>query len=118
MNRFDELKWNRYLKKMHSNTIAMVTGQVELREGCLKMGYLYDHANYIQPVDGFEIIIIEEFSSATGFFPLNNQRSLYNQAYLSGLDARLALIEAKYKTQVMRKCEEIITEFQYIKTIN
>lgn len=32
MNRFDELKRNRYLKKMHSNAIFVITGQIELEE--------------------------------------------------------------------------------------
>ncbi len=117
MNRFDELKRNRYIKKMHSNAIAMVTGQIKLREGCLKMEYLYDQADYIQPFDGFEIRIIEDFSSATSFFPLHNQRSLYNHDYLSTLDNRLAVLEGKYSIGIMQKCEEIISKFQYIKAI-
>ncbi|WP_343680932.1 DUF2489 domain-containing protein [Chryseobacterium arthrosphaerae] len=117
MNKFDELKRNRYIKKMHSNAIAMVTGQVPLREGCLKMEYLYDHAHYIQPFEDFEIRIIEDFSSATRFFPLNKQRNLYNQDYLSGLDDSLAVIEEKYRDTVLQKCKDIIEQFQYIRSV-
>lgn len=117
MNKFDELKRNRYIKKMHSNAIAMVTGQVALREGCLKMGYLYDQAHYIQPFEDFEIRIIEHFSSETVFFPLNKQRNLYNKEYLSRLDDRLAVIEEKYTDLVIQKCKDIIEQFQYIKEV-
>lgn len=117
MNKFEELKRNRYIKKMHSNAIAMATGQIDLREGSRKMEYLYDQANYIQPFEELEIKILEDFSSATGFFPLNKQRSLYNQEYLSELDVRLAAIEEKYRTSVIQKCEEIIEKLQYIKGI-
>lgn len=102
---------------MHSNAIAMVTGQVSLREGCLKMEYLYDHAHYIQPFEDFEIRIIEDFSSATRFFPLNKQRNLYNQDYLSGLDDSLAVLEEKYRDQVLQKCKDIIEQFQYIRSV-
>lgn len=117
MNKFEELKRNRYIKKMHSNAIAMATGQIDLREGSLKMEYLYDQANYIQPFEELNIKVLEDFSLATDFFPLNNQRSLYNQEYLSELDKRLAVIQEKYRDQIIQKCEEIIEKFQYIKAI-
>ncbi|WP_262510636.1 DUF2489 domain-containing protein [Chryseobacterium flavum] len=117
MNRFDELKRNRYIKKMHSNAIAMATGQVKLREGCVKMEYLYDQADYIQSFDDLDIKIFEEFSSATRFFPFTNERHLYNQKYISGLDARLDIIETKYRPLLIEKCQELIHKLQYIKTI-
>ncbi len=117
MNKFEELKRNRYIKKMHSNAIAMATGQTSLREGCLKMQYLYDQIDYISPFDEIDIDIMDEFSSKTSFFPLNKERSVYNQEYLSGLDKSLAVITDQYREQVMQKCSEIIEKLQYIKTI-
>lgn len=117
MNKFEELKRNRYIKKMHSNAIAMVTGQADLREGCHKMEYLYSQADYVQPFDGIEINILKKFSSATGFFPLPSERELYSKVYLSELDVRLAVIEEKYRDLVMQKCEELVEKLQYIKMI-
>lgn len=102
---------------MHSNAIAMVTGQVDLREGCRKMEYFYSQANYVQPFDGIEINILKKFSSATGFFPLPSERELYSNVYLSELDVRLASIEEKYRGLVIQKCEELVEKLQYIKMI-
>ncbi len=117
MNKFEELKRNRYIKKMHSNAIAMFTRQIDLREGCLKMEYFYDQIEYIHSLEGIDIDIFEEFSLKTSFFPLPKEREVYNQEYLTVLDARLSPIEEKYRDRVLQKCEELIGKLQYIKTI-
>ncbi|KFF74366.1 hypothetical protein HX13_09285 [Chryseobacterium sp. P1-3] len=117
MNKFEELKRNRYIKKMHSNAIAMSTRQIDLREGCLKMEYFYDQIEYIQSLEGVDIDIFEEFSSKTSFFPLSKEREVYNQEYLSKLDARLSAITDQYYDRVVQKCEELINKLQYIKTV-
>ncbi|MDQ1161890.1 hypothetical protein QE422_002258 [Chryseobacterium sp. SORGH_AS 447] len=33
MNKFDELKCNRFIKKLRSNAIAIVTNQIEIHSG-------------------------------------------------------------------------------------
>ena len=102
---------------MHSNAIAMAIGQIDLRDGCVKMKYLYDQIDYIQPFEEIEIDIFGEFYSKTGFFPLSKERGVYNQEYLSMLDVRLSVIVDQYKNQMIQKCEELINKLQYIKRI-
>ena len=40
LNKFEDLKRNRLIKKLRSNAIAIKTNQIEIHLGCNKMEYL------------------------------------------------------------------------------
>lgn len=114
MNKFEELKRYRFIKKLRSNAIAIITNQIEIHSGYFKMHYLIGRINDIQPLD-IDLNIFEKFYNEIQFYPVGEERKLYNMEYLKKLDSKLELVDAKYKKLLDEKCKEIIEKFKDIK---
>ncbi|MFC3157851.1 Protein of unknown function [Chryseobacterium arachidis] len=115
MNKFDELKRNRFIKKLRSNAIAITTNQIQIHSGYFKMNYLIGRINDIKSLDNIDLDIFKKYYNEIQFHPIGEERKLYNKEYLKKLDSKLELIDKKYKALLNEKCKEIIEKFKDIK---
>lgn len=114
LNKFEELKRNRFIKKMRSNAIAIKTNQIEIHSGCMKMEFYMNRINEIEYLNEIDLEIFEDFNNETRFYPIEEEREKYNIEYLKKLDVELNKIDEKYRDRIYEKCDEIITKFEYI----
>ncbi|WP_336688789.1 MULTISPECIES: hypothetical protein [unclassified Chryseobacterium] len=114
MNKFEKLKYYRFIKKLRSNAIAIITDQIEMHSGYFKMHYLIGRINDIQPLDNIDLNILEKYYSEIQFYPVGEERKLYNTEYLIKLDSKLKIVDTKYKNLLDEKCKEIIEKFKDI----
>lgn len=108
MNKFDEVKRNRLIKKMRSNAIAIKTNQVEIHFGCMKMIWLLNKIQNSTKLNQIDLNVFSRYYSEFSFYPMGAVRIKYNKEYLAKLDSELSLIDEKYKVQIYLKCGEII----------
>ncbi|WP_312392476.1 hypothetical protein [Chryseobacterium sp.] len=114
MNKFDELKRNRFIKKLRSNAIAITSNQIQIHSGYFKMDYLIGRINDIKPLDNIDLAIFKKYYNEIQFHPIDKERKLYNKEYLAKLDSKLKFIDEKYKDLLDEKCKEIIEIFKDI----
>ncbi|AWA30979.1 hypothetical protein HYN48_13315 [Flavobacterium magnum] len=117
MNKFEELRRNRLIKKMRSNAIAIVTGQINIHSGCIKMRWFISDIERISCLENIDLKVFDNFYSAFSKYPIANERNYYNKQYLAKLDIELDSINDQYKQSVLEKCQEIIEKFEYIKNV-
>lgn len=96
MNKFDELKRNRFIKKLRSNAIAIVTGQIEIHSGYFKMNYLLGRINDIKVFEEIDLSIFETCYNEIQSHPIGDERKLCNKEFLDKLDSKLKRIDEKY----------------------
>ena len=114
LNKFEELKRNRFIKKMRSNAIAIKTNQIEIHSGCMRMKFYMNRINEIEYLNEIDLEIFEDFNNETRFYPIEEEREKYNIEYLKKLDVELNKIDEKYRDRIYEKCDEIIIKFKYI----
>ena len=117
LNKFAEIKRNRLIKKLRSNAIAIITNQIDLHLGCIKMNtYIYNIRD-IKALENIDLKVFEEFYKAFSLYPIIEEKKYYNKEYLAKLEIELDLIDNEYKSRIETKCKEIIEKFEYIKTV-
>ena len=114
LNKFEDLKRNRLIKKLRSNAIAIKTNQIEIHLGCNKMEYLKNRIDDINVLDEIDLNIFIKFNNAVRFYPIGEDRNEYNKEYLKKLDAELKTIDNQYLDHIFQKCDEIIDRLKSI----
>ncbi|GEN74793.1 DUF2489 domain-containing protein [Chryseobacterium hagamense] len=115
MNKSDELKRNRFIKKLRSNAIAILSNQIEIHSGYFKMNYLLGRINDIKKLENIDLSIFNSYYSEIQSYPIGDERKLYSKEFLDRLDARLKRVDEKYMDALAEKCGEIIEKFKNIK---
>jgi hypothetical protein len=115
LNKFEEMKRNRLIKKMRSNAIAILTNQIELHTGTTKMSSIIDQISDIAPLDNIGLDIFRQFYVEFSRFPIDKERQYYSKVYLQNIDPEINSINDQYKEPVLAKCSEIVEKFSYIK---
>ena len=103
-----KLKRNNIIKEMLLDAIAIRNNQIEIHTGCMKMDYLKSEVDEILYFDLIDLEIFEKYIDEFRFFPIEEEREKYNKEYLRKLDAKLYLIDQKYKDLIFKKCDEIV----------
>ena len=103
-----KLKRNNIIKEMLLDAIAIRNNQIEIHTGCMKMDYLKSEVDEILYFDLIDLEIFEKYIDEFHFFPIEEEREKYNKEYLRKLDAKLYLIDQKYKDLIFKKCDEIV----------
>ena len=117
LNKFVEMKRNRLIRKLRSNAIAIITNQIEIHSGFIKMNHYISRIEEIKPLRNINLKIFEDFYKAYSAYPIIEKKQSFNKEYLSKLEKELELIVNEYKPQAIEKCKEIIEKFEYIKTV-
>ncbi len=115
MNKFDELKRNRFIKKLRSNAIAIVTDQIEIHVGYFKMNDLLGRIEDIQVLKEIDLSIFKTYYNEIQSHPIGGERKLYSKEFLDKLDSKLKRIDERYLDALTEKCGEIIEKFKDIK---
>lgn len=115
MNKFDELKRNRFIKKLRSNAIAIVTNQIEIHSGYFKMNYLLGRISDIKRLEEIDLSIFKTYYNEIQSHPIGDERKLYSKEFLDRLDSKLKRVDEKYMDALTEKCGEIIGKFKEIK---
>ena len=111
-NKFEVAKRNRLIKKMRSNAIAIVTNQIGIHSGSMKMNNFIDIISEIETLENINLEVFEDFYSAFAAYPIEKEKQYYNKEFLAQLDSKLKLIDDEYKPQIIEKCKEIIEKFE------
>lgn len=115
MNKFDELKRNRFIKKLRSNSIAIATNQIGIHSGYFKMHYLLGRINDIKVLENIDLSIFKTYYNEIQTHPIGDERKLYSKEFLDKLDLKLKRIDERYLDALTEKCGEIIEKFKDIK---
>lgn len=106
----DEQKQKNYLKKLVSNARAIISYQVGLPVGCIRMGrivYWLENAGYTVP----KFIVFEKYLMETNDLPTASDRLHCSRDALRRYDERLVAINLKYREEIIDACFEIIGEY-------
>ncbi|MBD3584058.1 DUF2489 domain-containing protein [Flavobacterium selenitireducens] len=117
LNKFEEIKRNRLIKKMRSNAIAISTSQIQLHTGVIKMNSLIDSISDVSTLENIDLGIFRQFYVEFSLFPIDQERQHYGKQYLAKIDQQLNPINEHYKKLIFSKCSEIIEKFSYIKNV-
>ena len=104
----EEIKRNNRIKKVISNSRAIVSKQIDFTVGCIKMKNLICFVSDIKPIEEIDLGIFSDFYNEMAFYPIDKERILYNQKYLEKLDSEIQAIIENFKPRILVKCEEII----------
>lgn len=107
MNEFAKIKRDNYLKKLRSNSIAILTNQIDFDFGCLKMKTIIYWIENISPLEEIDVRVFKDFYEEMSFYPIEKERENYNLEYLKILDKEVEKIHLKYKELILKKCIEI-----------
>lgn len=69
MNKFDILKRNRFIKKLRSNAIAIITNHVQIHSGYFKMHYLIGRIDDFKSLDNIDLAIFKKYYNEMQFHP-------------------------------------------------
>ena len=88
MNEYQRQKRNNLIKKLVSNARAILTNQIAIPLGVVKMTKLIKWINCIEPID-LDLNVFNEYYSKTTELPLGTERLTYNKEFLLKLDLEL-----------------------------
>ena len=100
-----------HIKKLASIARAIITNQIGLPLGMLRMGTTLTQIHSIRPITEIDLEIISEFNSKASGLPIGMERLSYNRDFLKKQDVILDELCSKYKDPVIHKCFEIIDKF-------
>lgn len=104
----EEIKRNNRIKKVISNSRAIVSKQIDFTVGCIKMKNLICFVSDIKPIEEIDLGIFSDFYNEMAFYPIGEEITLYNQKYLEKLNCDIQVIIENFETRIFAKCEEII----------
>lgn len=104
----EEIKRNNRIKKVISNSRAIISKQIDFTIGCIKMKNLICSVSDIKPIEEIDLVIFNDFYNEMAFYPIGEEIILYNQKYLEKLNCDIQVIIENFETRIFAKCEEII----------
>jgi len=114
MNEYQKQKKDNYIKKLVSNSRAILTNQIALPLGVHKMNKIVYWINNIEPIIDIDLSIFDEYDSKTRVFALGTDRLTYNREFLKMQDQELDEITSIYKNDLLDKYFEIINHYKQI----
>ncbi|MBI5914328.1 MAG: DUF2489 domain-containing protein [Bacteroidetes bacterium] len=105
------LQHNSRLKKLVSNARAIITNQIALPLGALKMERILYWVNQIEQVSEIDLQIFSEYNSKTIHFLIGTERLHCEKEFLKQQDKQLDELTMQYKDEIIDKCFEIVDRF-------
>ncbi|MFD0764077.1 hypothetical protein ACFQZI_04395 [Mucilaginibacter lutimaris] len=104
-------KQENYIKKLVSNSRAIISNQIALPLGVSKMTTIISWINQIDPIENIDLKVFQEYMSKTKNLPLGTERLTYSRDFLKLQDLQLDKVTMIYKDRIIDKCFEIIKKF-------
>ena len=111
MNTLKKQNRDNYIKKLVSNSRAIVTNQIGLPLGIQKMFKISRWVDRIERIETIDLNIISECYDKISEFPLGSERLNYQMDFLLQQDKSLEKITHQYKEPILWKFFEIIEKF-------
>jgi hypothetical protein len=97
-----------HIYKLVSNARAIISYQVGLPVGCLRMARLLSS---LQPLGSFEYPVFGEYLLEVQNLPIGSERLHWARDALRKVDERLDKTNAKFRERVFESCHDIIDAF-------
>lgn len=111
MNEHLKLQKEKLIKRLVSNSKAILSNQIGLPLGVSKMGSIITWLNDIEPITNINLEIVNQYNSCTSSYFLGPERLSCSKASLIKQNKELDKINSKFKEEIMAKCFEIIELF-------
>lgn len=95
-------------KQMVSAAKALLSLQVGIGVGCVRIEKIL---HWLSLQDDPRYQVFKQFLAATVGLPMGNERLLWAHEALLECDAKLAVIEAAFRTKILGACIEIIDTY-------
>lgn len=96
------------LKKLVANARAIISYQVGLPVGCVKMERILGWLKVYEPLN---YPVFQEYLRAAIGLPLSSERLYCNRQALRQSDERLVAINLKYREEIIDACFEILDRY-------
>ena len=110
----NEQKRNSYLRKLVANARAIISYQVGLPFGCVRMSRLLTWLEYEGEKLGFPVF--GEYLESVRELPTGSERLECSRAALRRYDGRLVPIDLEYRERILDACFDIIERYGAGKT--
>ena len=107
----DNLKRDNYIKKLVSNSRAILTNQIGLPLGVQKMTKILAWIENINSLENIDIEIFSKCYKEISKYPIGTERLTYNKDFLKAQDRLIDDVVFKYKDLLVEKCHEIIEKY-------
>ena len=101
-----------YRKRLVSNARAIITNQIAIPLGAVRMNKIMFRAGKSNAFQGIDLSLFTEYSDQYNGCPVGTERLLWDKEALREQDKHLDELTSRYKNQIIDKCFEIITFFQ------
>jgi len=106
----NEQKRDGYYRKLVANARAIISYQVGLPVGCMKMERILYWIGY-ECGEAPDFTVFKNYFAEARDLPLSSERLNYSREALRRDDARLVAINLKYREEVIDACFEIIERY-------
>jgi hypothetical protein len=111
MNELDKIKRENQIKKLVSNARAIISNDIGMQMGSLKMERIILWINDIEPIAEIQLNVFLSYNNQISEYPIGVDRLGYNKEYLLELDVKLDDITKSFKSLIIEKCFEIIQKY-------
>ena len=108
MTEHEEIRFKSLLKKLVSNSQAILSKQISMPLGSLEMEKIINWINQIKPITELDLKVFTDYNNQTNDYPIGKDRLQYNVDFLAKLDVKLDDVTSYFKDQIEEKCNEII----------
>jgi hypothetical protein len=108
---FQEQRRERYIKQLVSNARAIISNQVGIPLGVLKMNKYITWIDYIKPLENIDLKIFSIYYNKLGSLPIGTERLEWSIEKLIEFEEEIDQNNKLFKADVLRKCREIIDKF-------
>ena len=77
-NQHDEFRRNNFIKKLVSNSRAIISNQIAVPLGMQKMQAIINWIDQIEPINSIDLKVFQDYMSQTGSLPLGTERLAYH----------------------------------------
>jgi hypothetical protein len=105
---YQEQRRQQYIKQLVSNARAILSNQVGLPLGVLKMNKYITFINHISPMEGIDLTIFSIYDDSIREVPIGTERLEWNVEKLIEFEGQIDKANSLFRADVLRKCREII----------
>lgn len=106
-----KLQKEKLIKRLVSTSKAIISNQIGLPLGVMKMSSIITWLNNIEPITNINLEIISQYTSCTSTYFLGPERLSCSKDFLIRQDKDLDKINSRFKEKILAKCFEIIELF-------
>ena len=111
MTEHEEISLKSLRKKLVSNSNAILSNQITIPLGSLKMEKIINWIEQIKPITELDLKVFSDYNNQTSDYPIGEDRKRYNAEFLAKLDIKLDDVTLCFKNKIEEKCVDIIKVF-------